>query len=197
MKDQLLKHCHWFIISYAIFGLHSIYETKTEEIITTQEQIPSLEIKVNRIKKKLAQINQFKEDLAKSEERVKAVVEQIEKIQKQLPTQINDTEVQEIMTNMSSDLKILEPNTSPLAETDNGFYFAKNYKYTARGTFLQFLIMFEKLEVLASKDRILNVKELKLTVSENSDKKSRFQILDFDTTVESFRYNPNYKEGVR
>jgi Tfp pilus assembly protein PilO len=186
---------HWFIISYALFGLFEIYETKSLELELSSQQVPKMRSNVSKLKKKIAEINQFKKDLALSEDRVRVVVKQIEKIQKQLPTQINDTEVQSILTDMSHSLKIKNPNTQPLKEIKHDFYFAKNYKYSAKGTFLQFLILFEKLEELASKDRILNVKDFEFKISESSDKKSRFQILEFETTIESFRYNPNHKVG--
>jgi hypothetical protein len=78
---------------------------------------------------------------------------------------------------------------------NRGFYFAKDYKFTGTGTFLQFLILMEKLEVMASNDRILNVKSLSLSVTDRlaeNDKKSRFQLLNFEAKIESFRYNPNY-----
>jgi Tfp pilus assembly protein PilO len=197
VKDQLIKNLHWFIISYALFGLYEIYDTKAIELETVSQQIPKMKNNVAKLKKKIAEINQFKKDLEQSEDRVRIVVQQIEKIQKQLPTQINDTEVQSILTEMSHALKIQDPSTQPLKEDSHGFYYAKNYKYSAKGTFLQFLILFEKLEELASRDRILNVKNFSFNVSETADKKSRFQILDFETTIESFRYNPSHREGPR
>jgi Tfp pilus assembly protein PilO len=195
MKDQLVKQFHWIIILYAGFGLFTVYEEKEAELVASQAQIPGLENNVNRLKRKLTQINQFREDLNKSKERVQAVVKQIETIQKQLPTDINDVEIQQLFSNMSDELRIVEPNTQPLEEINNGFYFSKNFKYSGKGTFLQFLILVEKLEVLASKDRILNVKDLSFRINEAADKRSRFTILEFETAIESFRYNPDHKEG--
>ena len=82
MKDQLIKNIHWFIISYALFGLYEIYETKSVEVESSIQQVPRMKSNVAKLKKKIAEINQFKKDLAQSEDRVRIVVKQIEKIQK-------------------------------------------------------------------------------------------------------------------
>ncbi len=83
---------------------------------------------------------------------------------------------------------------SPGKETNNGFYFNKEYSFAAKGTFLQSLIFFESL---ANAERILNVKTVKISHDEEQNR-SRFQIVNLETTVESFRYNTSHveKSGV-
>ncbi|MCO4755240.1 MAG: type 4a pilus biogenesis protein PilO [Bacteriovoracaceae bacterium] len=190
MKDVLVKNLHWFIFAYAAQGLFLMYTEKDEQYQALVTQTPSIKIKIQREKRKLVQIEEFKKNLAATKDRVKEVVKQIEKVQKQLPTDVNDAEVQELLGNIAEKLKMKKPKQVPKKEDNLGFYFAKEYEFQGRGTFLQSLIFFESL---AKAERILNVKNVK--IEHISDKvRSRFQIIDMQTTVESFRYNKNYKE---
>ena len=178
------------MILWALFSLYSIWEEKETQNSNLREQIPAAENKIARTKIKLARIKKYKKNLASSEKGVQEVVSKIEKVQKQLPSEINDTEVQGGLSELSEKLKILEASPSPSNEDNHGFYFAKKYDFEAKGTFLQILIFFE---LLARDDRILNVTEVDLKVSESNDMRSRFQILDFRTEIESYRYNTNYR----
>lgn len=178
------------ILAYAAFGLYGIYEEKNLALQAEQQQTPGIEDKIKRAQNKLKEIDKFKKNLASSKERVEEVVKQIEKIQKQLPADVNDAEVQQLVGNIAKDLRIQDPSPSPSAETLNGFYFAKDYIFTGKGTFLQFLILFEKL---AKAERILNVKKVVMNY-DDQEVRSRFQVLQIQTIVESFRYNTSYKE---
>lgn len=190
MKELLIKNLHWFIISYAAFGLFTVYEEKMQEIENAKASIGPMEAKVIKSKRKISEINKFKKNLAKSKERVQEVVKQIEKIQKQLPSDVNDTEVQALIGGIAEGLRVKDSRSFPEGEKNEGFYFAKEYKFEGIGTYLQFLIFFENLE---KAERILNVKKLSLTMDPES-KKSRFPIVKCNTVVESFRYNSAYKE---
>lgn len=193
MKDILTKNIHIFLFLYTAYNIFTIYEEKSVELLTKGKQLVSAERKLKNSKKDLAKIDQFNKDLEASRERVKEVVKEIKKVQLQLPSEINDTEVQGILTDISSDLKMASPETKPREEIPHGFYFSKEYIFDAKGTFLQYLIFFEKLEKLSKSGRILNVKYLRISEDKKSDKRSRFRTLKLTTNVESFRYNPSYK----
>lgn len=193
MKNFLIKNIHWFIILYAINGIYDAYVEKSESLSRNASELPIVKNKIDRAKLKLAKIDQFKKNLSASKERVAEVVKNIEKIQKQFPTEINDTEVQRILTELSGELKIVDAIPSPGTEEAHGFYFAKKYVLTAQGTYLQFLVFFENL---AKADRILNVQQVSMSIDSSLENRSRFQVLNFETTIESFRYNPSYKESA-
>tara|TARA_Y100000385_G_C13046208_1_gene617596 strand:- start:194 stop:808 length:615 start_codon:yes stop_codon:yes gene_type:complete len=190
MKEMMVKNFHWFIIAYAAFGLFTVWEEKMEEIESAKGSVPPMEAKIIKSKRKISEIKKFKKNLEQSKERVQEVVKQIEKIQRQLPSDVNDTEVQALISNIAQDLRVKDPRANPGEEKDEGFYFEKKYKFQGVGTYLQFLIFFENLE---KAERILNVKSLSLILDPKS-KTSRFPIVNLETTVESFRYNTNYKE---
>lgn len=188
--DSLVKNLHVFIILYACFNLYTIYEEQTVNVEMLQNEVPSLQAQIQQSKNKIAEIETFKENLEASKERVKEVVKQIEKVQKQLPTDVNDTLVQQYFTNTAQKLRMLNPNPTTQDEKLNGFYYSKNYKFTASGTFLQTLIL---LEQITKSERILNVKSLDMKQT-SLKRRSRFQILDIEMAIESYRYNTNYQE---
>lgn len=193
MKDILIKNLHIFIFIYTAFINYELYEQKVVEIEALKGQIASAEARLTRSKTELAKVDQFNKDLAASRQRVKEVVEEIEKVQKQLPSEINDTEVQQLLTGITAELRMKDPNMSPKNETPNGFYFSKEYDFSASATFLQSLIFFEKLENLSKSNRILNVKYVRIFDDPESDKRSQFRGLKLATNVESYRYNASYK----
>lgn len=190
MKDTIVKNLHLIILLVALWNMYELYEAKELELSSLYTQKPILEAKIKRNKLKLKQIKQFKRNLKISKRRVGSVLEQLETVQKQLPAEINDTEVQRTMTSISNDLRIKNPSPSPLKEEELGFYFSKEYTFHAKGTFLQFLIFFEKL---GETKRILNVKSLVLKSSEKIER-TRFQILELSTVIESFRFNTSHRE---
>ncbi len=193
MKDQLIKNLHVFIFLYVAFVNFGIYEESTEKIEITKSTIASNESRLQRSKRELAKVDQFNKDLSSSQARVNAVVSEIKKVQKQLPSQINDTEVQGILFGISNDLRMKDPNMKPKQEVLKGFYYSKDFSFSVKTTFLQNLIFFEKLEELAKSDRILNVKYLKVSDDKDSDQRSQFRGLKLTAEVESYRYNDNYK----
>lgn len=195
MKDLLLKNIHTFIILYTIYNLYEIYELKDAAIISEQNTLVQADSKLKKSKASLDEVDRFNKNLEESRKRVQVVVENIKKIQRQLPSEINDAEVQSILSGMAKDLRLKDYDMKPKEEISKGFYFSKDYVFDAKGTFLQGLILFEKLEKLSQTGRILNVKSLRMTLNPDGDKRSRFKVLNLSTVVESYRYNPNYQVG--
>ncbi|MBD64077.1 MAG: hypothetical protein CME62_02645 [Halobacteriovoraceae bacterium] len=196
MKEALLKNIHWFIIFYAAYNIFIIYEEKTIELEQINGRLSVANQKLTRSKKDLERVQKFNEDLEKSRARVDEVVKNLERIQRQLPAEINDTEVQRLLSDFSSQLRMQSPEVSAKVEKAEGFYFSKDYIFDAVGTYLQFLILFEKLDRLASGEdagRILNVKYVRMVYDDSADKRSRFTILKLNLMVESYRYNAAYK----
>lgn len=192
MKDSLVKNIHLIIILYAGFNLFTLYEDQEMQLENTQNAFEGEKNSLRISKRKIKEIKKFRQNLANSKERVKEVVKQIEKVQRQLPTDVNDAEVQQLLGDVAKRLKIKDPSPAPGKEFLNGFYYSKEYNFRGQGTFLQLLIFFENL---AKMERILNVKQVSLTQAPDLAR-SRFQVLNIDAKVESFRYNQNHKEKL-
>lgn len=189
MKDTLVKLIPLFLVLYAGFSSFTQFEESEEKKENLLRMLDGANSKLARAKVELKKIDDFKKKVGNSKERVAAVQSQIKKLQKQLPTNVNDTEVQSSVVNIANDLMIKEPAPAPGLEKLNGFYFAKDYNLKAKGTFLQFLILMEQIEQM---ERILNIKGVQLQWDE-AKQRGRFPVLEGRVTLESFRFNPNYE----
>lgn len=191
MKNMLIKNIHLIILLYAANNLFTLYTEKSEALEQLQAATPPMEVKIAREKKKLRQIEEFKKNLEVTKNRVREVVTEIEKAQKQLPEDLNAAIVQEMLNDLAKKLKVKNVSQAPGNESLKGFYFAKEYELKGIGTFLQGLILLENIE---KSERILNVRSYELSYSKVKNR-SRFPILDIKVVLESYRYNKNYKEN--
>lgn len=191
--DYLVKFFPLLLIGVSGLSMLEMYESKMLELETDKKTLAQKERDIKRKTKELAEVKRFEQNLEDSKRRVEDVLKQIETVQKQLPAEINDTEVNGTLSGIATGLKMLDPAPRPKAEVNNNFYFSKEYNFDVQGTFLQGLIFFEKLENLSSEGRILNVKYVRFSESKAGDARSRFKILNLSSVVEAFRYNPNYR----
>ena len=99
MKDTLIKNLHVFIFLYTAFINYELFEQKRWRSRESQKvKLQALRQDYTRSKTELAKVDQFNKDLASSKQRVEEVVAEIERVQKQLPSEINDTEVQQLLS---------------------------------------------------------------------------------------------------
>ena len=190
--NLLLPYLHILLLAWAFYSGYEVYNENSVKIEGVKERNQIQRAKLKKTERQLKQVKKFQENLEESKSRVKEVVEKISEMQKQLPSDIKDIEVTGNLTDFATMLKMVNPEVTPAVEVNRNFYFSKDYNLDMQGTYLQALIFFEKLENLSKQDRILNVKYLKLSVSESADSRSRFKILDQTTTVEAYRYNEYY-----
>lgn len=191
--DFFVKYFWVFILAYAGFIGMERYELKEQELFSQKSLNDALPPKFKRAKKELEDVKRFAENLEESKKAVKEVVARIETVQKQLPPDIIDTEVNETLSNIASGLKMKDPTPSAKGEVINDFYISKDFNFDVQGTFLQGLIFFGELDKLSNGGRILNVKYLRFSESDVGDPRSRFKILNLSTTLEAFKFNPNYR----
>jgi Tfp pilus assembly protein PilO len=189
-KNNILKQLHLILLLYMGYSFWIVYEEHDAKMDSLNSKQIAINKKIKKEKKKLKKLNKFRESLKQTKERVEGVAEQIKVVQKQLPTNVNDTEVLEFLTSEARNLNIKNPNMSPLKEDANGFYFTKNYEVKGVGTYLQFLILLEKI---ASSERLFNVSELSF-VKEKNGQKGRFRTATLVAKLQSYRYNENHKE---
>ena len=124
MKNKLLGNFHWIFFLMAAMNLLTIYEEKSLIVENTKMSIEGLKGKKISQERKLKSIKKFKENLSQSKDRVKEVVKQIEKTQKQLPSEVNDTVVATSISELADSLKMQNIGISPLAE-EMGFTLQK------------------------------------------------------------------------
>jgi Tfp pilus assembly protein PilO len=187
--NRILRLLPILIILYGAWQSYDFYGQMEAEKQSEKEKIEAEKKKVVIEKKKIEKAKQFTKDLEHSKLRVKEVAQQIDIAQKQLPNTIDDPTILEMFKEEASLMSIKSTFLTPLQEEERDFYFAKQYEFRGEGTYLQFLIFFERL---LKKDRLINVRSLYLSTSEGQNK-GRFQLIKMKAVLEAFRYNPAYK----
>lgn len=186
----LLRNLHWIIILASIaltvkdyFELEEGAQAKKAEIAKSEEDLAKNEKIKKGIKKYLSNIDEEKA-------KIERVAQEIEKTQQLLPSDISDTENIGLLRKMSEEINMKEVSISPDQDDNRGFYIARKYKFKAKATYLQFLVIFEKI---AESTRILNVGELEFKKLDQPQR-SKFQLIDGTFFLEAYKYNMGYKE---
>jgi Tfp pilus assembly protein PilO len=192
MKDlvnKLISNLHVFIVLWGLYGAWVMYDEHVLKMEELNNQFPSIEAEIVANQKKVKEIQEFVKKTEESKVRVEEVAKNIESAQKQLPADINDNQIITVFNSEISSLNIKDPQTTPGAETTSTYFISKEYKIKANGTFLQFMVFFERIGNAA---RIYNVKSLKL-INANTNNRGRFQLIACETIIEAFRFNPDFK----
>lgn len=160
-------------------------------ITNLTDQIDIINNSIETKKRNKKELQNFFLDINEAKDRIERVALEIEKAQQQLPADLNDAEVIGFITRKADELNIREINISPeMKDDDKGFYSIRKYNFKAKGTYVQFLILFENI---ADYKRILNIGKV-VFKRNNVQQRSRFQIIDGEIQVWAYRYNTGYKE---
>ena len=188
---KILSKLHIIILLWVVYSVFEKYELYTSQINEVQKRIPIIKNKIKRRNKDLKDLQKFLKDVEKAKKMIEKVAQENERIQRQFPTRINDSENLGIVSSMVTRLNILDLKLTPKDEENKGFYFIKTYNLKATGTFLQFLILLEKIG--DKKDKLMNIGELTFKKS-NLKNKGRYQLIDVDMNLLVYRYNSDFKE---
>ena len=187
---KLIQNIHWIIILWALYNM-GMFAYEQENIVSdihSRQEVQRQDLE--KAKKSKKEIDTFKRNIDDAKSRIERVAREIEKTQQLLPSEVSDTENISLLRRMAEDINIKEVSITPEKDDNRGFYIARKYKFKAKATYLQFLIMFEKI---SENKRILNISELEYTKTDRSQR-SKFQLIDGIFTLEAYRYNAEYKE---
>ena len=188
--QKLLKNIHWIIIAFAAFNFYQAYTKAHDELVLVEQQQESQRTLLAKNKKTQREIENYYKNIKEEKEKIERVAKEIEKMQQLLPGEISDSDNINLLRKMADDVNIKELSITPDSDSIRGFYIARRYKLKAKATFLQFLIMFEKI---GENKRILNIGESqfqKLDVPQ----RGKFQVISGEFILEAYRFNPNFKE---
>ncbi len=192
MKDlvsKLIANLHFLFLLYAGWNMWTLYEEHTRQMEDLELQFAPIEAEIKTNKKKVKEIQEFQKKTEESKIRVEEVAKNIEAAQRQLPAEINDNQILTFFNQEIQNLNIKDPNITPGSEQASTYFISKDYTIKSKGTFLQMLIYFERIGNAA---RIYNVKNFKLTNTE-STQRGRFQMINCESSIEAFRFNPDFK----
>jgi Tfp pilus assembly protein PilO len=189
LVSKLSANLHVFIFLYALYGVYLGWDEHSIKMDELEAQFPVVQAEIETNNKKVSEIQEFVKKTEESKVRVEEVSKNIEAVQRQLPSDINDNQILTFFNQEMTVLNIKDPNVVPGVEKPSTFTISKDYAVKAKGTFLQLIIFFERIGNAA---RIYNVKSLKMTTS-GVAQRGRFQIINGESVIEAFRYNPAFK----
>ncbi len=187
---KIVAKIHWLIIVWAIYNIATAYMDRQSKLDGFSELQEVQRASLLRVKKQKKEIKAFYKDINEAKDKIERVAREIEKTQQLLPSEVSDNENMTLLKKMAEDVNIKETQIIPENDDDRGFYIARRFKVKAKATYLQFVIIFEKI---AENKRILNVLDLTFKKLEQPQR-SKFQLLDGEFLIEAYRFNPNFKE---
>lgn len=189
LVNKLISSAHLFILLYGLYGAWVIYDEHSVQVQEITNRSNGLDSEIQNAQKKVKEIQEFVKKADEYKVRVEEVAKNIESVQKQLPADTNDAGILDFFQKEIGSLNIKDAELRPGKEEKSTYFISKDYTIRAQGTFLQFLIFLERI---GTADRIYNIKNLKLS-SVDDGQKGRYQVISGDTTVQAFRYNPEFK----
>lgn len=189
--SKILSKLHIIILLYTAYAAYGYYEDYQARLLVTSEQIPSLEKDIVGLKKRLEAIDTYKKNIESSKKSVEEVFKNIEKVQRQLPAEVNDIDILDHIAKEGRQLNIPELTSTPLNQVTEGFSITKPFRVKGKGTFLQLVVFLERL---SRTDRIFNIQKVDL-IAPLTAQKGRFQVIDMDGIIETYKYNQGYKES--
>ena len=191
MFAKLMKYMPLIIILYSGYELNNLY-TEHEELLTSKQgAIPAIQNRINKYKRDRKEVETYMADIESAKKRIELVAQEVESLQKKLPSNISDPENLAMFQGFTDNLNIREVSIVPGQEENFGFYFKKRYELKGKGTFLQFLILMEKI---AENERLLNIKSIRMFKDDSTQFRGRFQLIKAEMSIEAYRYNPDHKE---
>lgn len=187
---SLMKKIHWIIILLALGKLGLSYYEFMENETMKQGELESAKAEKTSTEKTKRDVKKFLSNIEDEKQKIERVAQEIEKTQQLLPSEISDTENLGLLRKLADDVNIKEVSVSPEQDDTRGFMVVRTYRFKAKATYLQLLIMFEKI---SESKRILNVSEVSIRKLEQPQR-SRFQLVDGNFQLEAYKYNPAYKE---
>jgi Tfp pilus assembly protein PilO len=188
--EKILKSFHWFVIMWCIYNLYGIYQEEGLKPETARAQSDAFRQKIVKNKKLKFDLDAFYKNIDEAKLKIQKVKESVAKTQQLLPSEISDTENIGLLRQAAESLNIKSIDITPGNEESKGLFITKQYTFKAKATYVQFLILFEKL---GNSKRVLNIRKLSLHKLDTVQR-SKFLLLDGSFVLEAYRFNPNSKE---
>jgi Tfp pilus assembly protein PilO len=189
LVNGFIANLHIFVVAWTLWGVWEKYETHSEAVSSLENSIPGIKAEIEENTKKVAEIENFTQKANDYKVIVEEVARNIETVQKQLPADINDSQIMSYFNQEFELMNIRDPQITPGKEEPSTYLISKDYSFRAKGTYLQFLVFLERV---GNAQRIFNIKNLRMTRN-NDVNKGRFQMVDAELIIQAYRYNPEFK----
>jgi len=182
---KIISKTHLIIITYSLWSAWILWEEHALEVSQVRNEKPVIALKIKKLKTDRKRVRGYLKDIEKAKEKIKLVEEEVRILQRKLPEKIQDAANLETIKTIGKSVNIKNVFLAPSLEDNRGFYFAKKYDLTATGTYLQFLLLFEKI---ATAEQLFNVSDIELKRS-NVKRRGRYQLVNAKISIEAYRYN--------
>lgn len=189
LVNKLISNAHVFLLLYGLYGAWVMFDEHSLQLEDIVSRSAGLDQEVATAQKKVKEIQDFVKQADEYKVRVEEVARNIEAVQKQLPADTNDGQILTFFKSEIDSLNIKNASFTPGKEEKSTYFISKEYQLKAEGTFLQFLVFFERI---GNADRIYNVRSLKL-VNNSEIQRGRFQMISGESVIQAFRQNPDFK----
>lgn len=188
---KLISNIHWIVIFYTIFQCYTVFEEQDDKLNSLKESLPLLQQQLSKQRKEHRQIKSYFKDIEEAKKNIEIVAKEVEKIQRKLPSQVDDTVNLSLFRSVSEKLNMKSVDLQPSLEDNRGFYYAKEYILKAQATYLQFIRF---MEDVGNSEKLINITEVDFSKLDKKQR-GRFQLIDGTVKIESYRYNPQHKEN--
>lgn len=189
LVNKLIENAHVLLLLYGLYGTWVSYDEHSLQMEELTNREVSAQAEIGPLEQKVAAIQDFAKKTEEYKARVEEVAKNIETVQRQLPAETNDSSILSYFQQEIGALNLKDADFKPGLEATSTYFISKDYSLKAKGTFLQFLIFFERI---AGADRIYNIKNLKLS-NDNAAQRGRFQMISGEGTIQAFRFNPSFR----
>jgi Tfp pilus assembly protein PilO len=190
--QKLIEKIHWIVFMYALFLGYDMYSVHQESMFNLNTRIPVMNSNIIKARKKVSDLKKYFKDIEEAKRNIELVALEVEKVQRRLPADIADSENIKLIEDISQRLNIKSVSIRPEQEISKGFYFIKNYMVSGEATYLQFLVLFEKI---SESKRLLNIKSVKFDLIADRVQRARFKLIKGMVTVQTYRYNNQFRES--
>ncbi len=180
------------ILLYGGYNCYLLFIEHEEVYENLQDQRSTATVQLDKVKIKVAGIKLNEDKLREYEAKVSEVRKQIDELKTRMPAESDRTAVLQELNNTAEELNLREVTFNPVPKLDKGMYSINSVSLSGKGTYLQFLILFEKVH---NNKRFFNVDNFLLTESPG-DAKGRFIFVNVKADIQTFEYNVDYKEPV-
>ena len=189
LGTKIVSNIHFFILAFFIFKAYEEYTEHQEKFDSYQVSKVNLQSQIEKKAKDKTMVKEFLNNVDVAEAKVKEISKKLETLKKRLPspTEISEEEDMSLLTKITHNLNMKNVNIASEEEENKGSYTIKRYNLQVTGTYLQYLIFLEKMSEF---ERLINIQSVLLEIPQKKAR-SRYQLLNTRTIVESFIRNEN------
>lgn len=192
--QALLHNIHWLILLYAGYQVYEVHEINSVQIEKLEKDLQKQKRERSKRGKELELVKQYEDQKEEAQKQFEEVNAEFEVIKKRLPSDFNHIQNKQMFVNVADKLNIKDAivDDNKLNEEKKGFYYLKKYKLKGKGTYLQFLILLERI---SESERLFNINSLVFKEKKEAAR-GRFSVIDSEIIVEAYRYNENYEREL-